>query len=193
MAKLKGLSSGPRLSGPMAGLTDVVRRTSAAVPLDEMDLQILRVLRRDARVSQRQLAREVGMSAPAVGERIARLEKSGVIRGYTIDVEWGALGLPVLVYLPMTIAPGADLADLMNELRAIPEIDELTVVTGAYDLIARLRLRDHTHLQEVLLERLWPVRGLQRVETFLSLGEVPTQGILTHLLHEDGDGEADAD
>lgn len=155
------------------GLSKAVARSSAAVPLDQVDRTLIQLLAEDPRVSQRQLAKLIGMSAPAVGERIARLERLGVIKGYTVQIDWGAIGLPVLVYIPMTIAPGADLERLLEELRGIAELEELTVVTGGYDLIARLRLRDHSHLQEILLDRLYRIQGLQRFETFLSLGEIP--------------------
>ena len=48
----------------------------------------------------------------------------------------------------------------------------LVVVTGSFDMIARFRIRDHAHLQALLLDRIWPIRGLQRIETFLGLGEI---------------------
>ena len=175
----------------MAGLSKLVKRSTAPVKLDEVDRTLLEELRKDPRVSQRQLAREIGMSAPAVGERIARLERSGVIRGYTIDVDWGALGVPVLVYIPITIAPGADLETVLNDLRQVPELEELTVVTGGYDLIARFRVRDHSHLQETLLDRLYPIQGLQRFETFLSLGEIPSSGLLANILTAHGSTTAE--
>lgn len=180
-----------RSTGSMAGLTSAIRRSRPAVPLDEVDLELLRLLAADARRSGRQLAREVGMSAPAVTERVNRLERLGVITGYRVSVDWDAVGLPMLVYIPMLIAPGADLAALVEELLEIRELEDLVTLTGNYDLMARLRLRDQQHLQEVLLDRLWPISGLQRVETFLSLGElVQTDDLLARMLapHE-VDGE----
>ncbi|MEW1722039.1 Lrp/AsnC family transcriptional regulator [Streptomyces sp. NPDC093109] len=168
----------------MASLAGEIERQGPAVPLDDIDRALIRRLSVDPRTSQRQLAREINMSGPTVGERIARLERAGVIRGYTVSVDWAALGFPVLVYIPISIAPGADLAQILTTLRAIPELEELTAVTGTYDLMARFRLRDHTHLQTLLLEDLWPVEGLQRIETFLSLGEVPAPGLLDRLLDQ---------
>jgi DNA-binding Lrp family transcriptional regulator len=166
----------------MAGLVGAIERPSPPVPLDDLDRDLLRRLAADPRISQRRLAQETGVSAPAVGDRIARLERNGVIRGYTITVDWAALGYPVLVYIPMIIAPGAGLAQIMAQLREIPELDELLVVTGTYDLMARFRLRDHAHLQQLLLDDLWPVNGLQRIETFLSLGEVPLGDVVAKLV-----------
>ncbi len=139
----------------MAGLAGFIERQGPAVPIDDIDREIVRRLAADPRASQRQLAREIKMSGPAVGERIARLERSGVIRGYTVSVDWAALGYPVLAYIPITVAPGADLAQILGDLRALPELEELVAMTGTYDFLARFRLRDHAHLQALLLESMW--------------------------------------
>lgn len=167
---------------PMAGLSGAIERQGPPVPLDDIDRQLIRRLAKDPRVSQRQLAREVNMSGPAVGERVARLERLGVIGGYTVSVDWAALGYPMMVYISMSIAPGADLSQILRELQGIDELEELVVVTGSYDLIARFRLRDHPNLQTLLLEQLWQIDGLQRVETFLSLGAVRGTNALERLL-----------
>ncbi|MDN3495415.1 Lrp/AsnC family transcriptional regulator [Planococcus sp. APC 4015] len=167
---------------PMSNMTREVEKPRPVVELDEIDRKLLFLLTDDPRASQRQLAREVGMSPPAVGERIARLERQGVIRGYTTVVDWSALGYPGLVYIPMTLATDAVLSEILTELRAIPELTELIVVTGSFDMIARFRIRDHAHLQVLLLDRIWPIRGLQRIETFLSLGEVVRERSVRELL-----------
>ncbi|MGI8948109.1 MAG: Lrp/AsnC family transcriptional regulator [Ornithinimicrobium sp.] len=75
--------------------------------LDAVDLQLLRLLSEDSRQSQRSLARELGMSPPAVAERMNRLERSGVIRNYSIDVDWGSFGLPLLAFIDVVTVPGA--------------------------------------------------------------------------------------
>lgn len=171
---------------PMSRMTQEVEKPRAVVELDEIDRKLLLLLCEDPRVSQRQLAREVGMSPPAVGERIARLERQGLIRGYTTVVDWSALGYPGLVYIPMTLSADADLTEILRELRAIAELTELVVVTGSYDMIARFRIRDHAHLQTLLLDRIWPIRGLQRIETFLSLGEVVRERSIREILEGSG-------
>lgn len=170
------------LRSPMANMTREVEKPRPAVELDEIDRKLLFLLADDPRASQRQLAREVGMSPPAVGERIARLERQRVIRGYTTIVDWSALGYPGLVYIPMTLATDAVLSEILTELRGIAELTELVVVTGSFDMIARFRIRDHAHLQALLLDRIWPIRGLQRIETFLSLGEVVSERSVRELL-----------
>ncbi len=148
------------------------------MPVDDLDIELLRRLSTDSRLSQRALSREVSLSAPAIGERVARLERLGVIRGYTLDIDWAALGYSMAVHMTMTAAPGADFGNIVAELRLMPELEDVHIVTGQWDLIARFRLRDHVHLQEVLLGRVWQIAGVQRVETFLELARLTGDGPL---------------
>jgi len=80
---------------PLAKLAEVSQPPRPEVEVDDFDLALLRALAADARQSQRALARQIEMSPPAVADRLARLERSGVIRGYRADIDWAALGLPV--------------------------------------------------------------------------------------------------
>ena len=166
---------------PLAGLAKVAGEPASLVELDEVDRRLLWLLARDARVSQRGLARELRMSPPAIGERIARLERTGVVRGYRVDIDWSALGY-VTVYLAVTAIQGADQSQVMTALHRLPEVADVLVVTGSMDMLARLRLQDHTHLRQFLLERVWQIPGIQRTETFLSLAEMPSKEFSAELL-----------
>ena len=169
-------------TAPLSGLVDVVARPSRPVVLDAVDLDLLRLLATDARMSQRRLARDLGMSPPAVGERIARLERSGVIRSYSVDIGWAEAGYPVTVYLTITAVQGHPQGPVIEALRALPEVTDITVVTGAIDLLARLLVRDHNHLRELLLERVWQIPGVQRTETLLTLAEMQPKSFATQLI-----------
>ena len=170
------------VTAPLSGLVDVVARPVQPAALDAVDLDLLRLLATDARMSQRRLGRELGMSAPAVGERIARLERSGVIRGYTVDIGWAEAGYPVTVYLAITAVQGHAQAPVIEALWALPEVADITVVTGTIDLLARLLVRDHNHLRELLLERVWQIPGVQRTETLLTLAEMQPKSFATQLI-----------
>ncbi len=74
--------------------------------LDETNLRLLDALTADPRATAAELARQVGMSAPAVRERIARLEQAGVIRGYRLDIDPAAIGLPVAAWVRIRPGPG---------------------------------------------------------------------------------------
>jgi DNA-binding Lrp family transcriptional regulator len=159
-------------SAPLAKLTEVTTRPTPKAEVDELDLALLRALAVDARQSQRALARAIEMSPPAVADRLARLERTGVIRGYRVDIDWAALGFPVVVYLAVTAGPGMDLSEIIRTIRAMPEAQDMSVVTGGLDLLVRLRVRDHAHLRELLLTKIFQINGVQRTETFLSLADV---------------------
>jgi len=104
------------LSGPSALLDDVNRR-------------LLRELHADPRITMSALARRVGMSAPAVTERVQRMERAGVITGYRMEVNPAALGLPVTAFA--RIRPGPWQLPKIAELAAeLPEVSECHRITG---------------------------------------------------------------
>jgi Lrp/AsnC family transcriptional regulator, leucine-responsive regulatory protein len=171
-------------SAPLARLADVASPTVEKVELDDLDLTLLRALADDARQSQRALARAVGMSPPAIADRLARLERVGAIRGYRVDLDWAALGYPVVVYLAVTAGPGMDLSEIIRAIRELPEAQDMSVVTGGLDLLVRLRVRDHTHLRELLLGAIFRIPGVQRTETFLSLADAEPDNFAEALLDQ---------
>jgi Lrp/AsnC family transcriptional regulator for asnA, asnC and gidA len=152
------------------------------VSLDATDLRLLRLLSRDARFSQRSLAREMSMSAPAIAERIARLERQRVINGYGVRVDWSALGYQTTVYLTITAVPGYQLGLVMDELANIPEIDEVLLVTGPFDMLVRMRARDEGHLRNLLLNRIWQIEGIQRTETSITIAQMKPKNTAEELL-----------
>lgn len=97
--------------------------------LDEVDRRILAILAIDARISTTALARRVGMSAPAVRERINRLEEVGVIRGYRADIDPAKVGLPVAAWVRVRPGPG-QLPKVADLARRSPQVSECHRVTG---------------------------------------------------------------
>ncbi len=172
------------VSAPLARLTEVRSAPPAPVEVDDLDLALLRALATDARQSQRALARQIEMSPPAVADRLARLERSGAIRGYRVDVDWAALGYPVVVYLAVTAGPGMDLSEIIEAIRALPEAEDMSVVTGGLDLLVRLRVRDHAHLRALLLDKIFQINGVQRTETFLSLADVESENFTAAMIDQ---------
>jgi Lrp/AsnC family transcriptional regulator, leucine-responsive regulatory protein len=150
--------------------------------LDGVDLAILRLLAADARLSHRALARTVGMSAPAVALRVARLEGAGVIRGYRAEIDRALLGYPLVVYIGVVAVQGEDQSTLVTALREMPEVEDVSVVTGPKDLLVRLRLRDQEHLKECLFDRVWSLPGVDRTETFVALGGMEPKAFDAELL-----------
>ena len=154
---------------------------SPAVPLDDVDRRILVLLSEDSRRSQRALARELGMSAPAVRERIGRLERLGVIRGYGVQLDWSAAGYPMTVYLTIAAVQGYQQGEIVDQIARMPEVEWLDIVTGGIDMLARLRVRDHAHLRQVLVDQVWKIEGVQRTETSLAIVEIEPKNVVAEL------------
>jgi Lrp/AsnC family transcriptional regulator, leucine-responsive regulatory protein len=169
---------------PLARLGEVSALPRPEVEVDDLDLALLRALASDARQSQRAIARQVEMSAPAVADRLARLERSGVIRGYRADIDWAALGFQVVVYLTVTASAGMDLSKIIRAIRKLPEAETMSVVTGSLDLLVRLRVRDHNHLRQLLITEIFQISGVQRTETLLSVADVEPENFTATLLDD---------
>ena len=177
-------------TAPLGSLADGAAEKSPAVPLDDVDRQILVLLSQDSRRSQRALARELGMSAPAIGERIGRLERLGVIRGYGVRLDWGAAGFPMTVYLTITAVQGYQQGALVEKIACIPELEGLDIVTGPIDMLARFRVCDHAHLRQLLMEHIWQIEGVQRTETSLSIVEIEPKNVVAELLSKPPAGQS---
>jgi Lrp/AsnC family transcriptional regulator, leucine-responsive regulatory protein len=167
---------------PLRTIRDHAAVPSPRVALDAVDVRLLRLLSRDARLSQRSLARELHMSAPAIAERIARLERQQVITGYGVRVDLSALGYQTTVYLTITAVPGYQLGLIMEELAAIAEVDEVLLVTGPFDMLVRMRARDEAHLRDLLLNRVWQIEGIQRTETSITIAQMKPKNSAEELL-----------
>jgi Lrp/AsnC family leucine-responsive transcriptional regulator len=149
-----------------------LNRKSASPPpgrLDEVDAKIVEVLQADARKSARAVAREMEMSPGAVSERIARLERAGIIKGYSAEVDPAALGLHVRALVGIEIQQGPSLNDVIAVVRAIPEIAGVFVTSGKWDLVVIVQVRDGEHLRHVILDKLWRAPGFRHSETMLIL------------------------
>lgn len=117
--------------------------------LDEMDARILTALESDARLSMSELARLVGMSAPSVSERVRELESTGVIRGFTVDVDTRALGYQIRAMVRIRPLPGKLhlVEKLIQERQEFVECDK---ITGDDPFLARLVVHSIEQMDEVL-------------------------------------------
>jgi Lrp/AsnC family leucine-responsive transcriptional regulator len=118
-------------------------------PLDATNLRLLAELMEDARLSQAELGRRVGLSAPAVAERLGRLERDGVIAGYRAEVVPAALGYALGAVLRMRPAP-RQIPKVADVARATPEVVECHRVTGEDCFYMKLHVRSVEHLEEVI-------------------------------------------
>lgn len=129
--------------------TPLLSYTPASDALDDINLRLLAELAREPRLAMTELARRVGMSAPAVTERVRRLEETGVIRGVRLEVDPAALGLPLTAYV--RVRPNAgQLPRIAALAESIPEIVECHRVTGEDCFILKVHLPAMDQLDRVL-------------------------------------------
>ena len=120
--------------------------------LDDINRDLVDLLQADGRMSYRELGQRVGLTPPAVAERIRKLEEHGVIRGYRAVVDDEVLGFPLLCIIRLNSPRGGQGVDAL--ISDIPEVIEANRVTGSESHVIRARVRDTRHLEE-LLHRLW--------------------------------------
>jgi Lrp/AsnC family leucine-responsive transcriptional regulator len=124
-------------------------RIAEGASLDATNRLLLAQLQANARLSLAELGRRVGLSSPAVAERLQRLEQAGVIRGYGADVDPRALGFALSVVLRIRPAP-REITKVAELARRTPEVVECNRITGEDCYIMRAHVRDVEHLEEVI-------------------------------------------
>lgn len=117
--------------------------------LDAVNVRLLTELHGDPRLSMSELARRVGMSAPAVTERVQRLEKTGVVTGFRMDVDPAALGMPVTALLRIRPGPG-QLPKVTEAARNTPQVVECHRVTGEDCLHLKIHAPSIEGLEEII-------------------------------------------
>ena len=119
------------------------------VLLDETNRQLLQLLHADPRLSMSEMARRVQMSAPAVSERVQRLEEAGIIAGYRMEVDPRALGLPLAAFVRIRPMPG-QLAKVAELAQRTPEVVECHRITGEDCFLLKVHVADVQALEQTL-------------------------------------------
>jgi Lrp/AsnC family leucine-responsive transcriptional regulator len=117
--------------------------------LDEVNVQLLAQLKADPRTTMSALARQVGMSAPAVTERVQRLEQAGVISGYELKIDPTALGYPVTVFVRVRITTGR-LDRFSAFVTTVPEVVECYRITGDDCFLLKVHIPSLDELGDLL-------------------------------------------
>jgi Lrp/AsnC family leucine-responsive transcriptional regulator len=147
---------------------------SQGSPLDALDEEILSRLQHDGRVRNVELSRQVNLSPPAVHARIKRLEEEGFIQRYTAIVNRELLGFDMLcfIHLNLQLHTTQQVEQLRQSIMEIPEVLECHHVTGEFDYLLKVIVRNRKDLERFVVHRLTPVPGIARIHTSLVLTEI---------------------
>ena len=131
------------------------------------DHQLLSLLRENARASTAEIARRLGLSRTTVQSRIERLERDGVIAGYTVKVADAVQRGQVRAHIMVKLAP-RQMPAVVDALRAMPEVRSLHSVSGPFDLVA-LGIADGVEAMDALTDRIGMVEGVERTTSAIIL------------------------
>ena len=139
--------------------------------LDKIDRRLLAELQAEGRVTNVDLARRVGLTAPPCLRRVRSLEESGVIRGYHADLDASKLGFAITVFAMVSLRSQAeeDLKAFENHIKALPEVRECHMLNGEIDFILKIVSRDLQSFQEFLTSKLTPAPNVASVKTSLTI------------------------
>jgi len=153
---------------------------ASSAELSPLDRRILRVLQRDGRISNAELAREIGISPAACWTHTKRLFDTGVIRGVRalLDPEAVGRGTLALVGVVLDRSTPESFAAFEAAVRALEQVLECVLVAGEVDYFLRIRVRDLPAFNRLHSERIIALPGVRQVRTFFVMNEIKTDGLL---------------
>ena len=142
--------------------------------LDEIDLQILKTLQKNAKLTTKELAEAVHLTPTPVFERQKRLEKHGYIKKYVAVLDPEKLGQGLQVYCKVKLKQiNHEIADaFVRKIQRIPEVTECYNTSGSYDYLLKVRAHDMKQYQEFVLNKLGEIESLASIESNFVMSEV---------------------
>ena len=142
---------------------------SKRIELDVLDRKILTILMEDAVIPYTEIAKQLDVSAGTIHVRMKKLIDQGVVKGSQLIVDPAVIGYDICAFIGIFLDKGSAYSDVRKHMMNIQEIVELQYTTGVYSIFAKVLCRDTNHLREVLNEKIQPIQGIQRTETFIAL------------------------
>ncbi|NOX61992.1 MAG: Lrp/AsnC family transcriptional regulator [Chloroflexi bacterium] len=148
-------------------------KTSSAL-IDEIDQRILQILQKDGRMRNAQIAQRISLSPPATHARIKRLEEQGLIRGYVALVDRERAGFDLLCFVRVSLEKHQTgvVQSFREAVTQMPEVMECHFITGDFDYLLKVVVRNRQDLERFLMRSLTPLPGVARVYTSVVLSEV---------------------
>jgi Lrp/AsnC family leucine-responsive transcriptional regulator len=141
--------------------------------VDALDRQVLLALQADGRMSNLALARSLGLSPSAMLGRVRRLERSGVIRGYRAVIDPAALDVTVRAFVLARLREHSEqsIRSFEDGIQSVPGVRACYHVTGQFDMVVELAVRDLDHLSQLIRVDIARIPGVMNLETMLIMAE----------------------
>lgn len=147
--------------------------TTNKTHLDEVDVQILAILQADGRITNADLAKRVNLSPPSVLQRVRTLEKAGLIRGYygLLDAERLGFRITALAMISLSLHQEQPIERFRKAINEIPEVLECYHVSGEFDFLLKIVVRDIRGYEQLIRERLSKIKGMGQIKTSFVLAQ----------------------
>lgn len=142
------------------------------MPVDQIDLRLIRLLLAQGRKSWTELAEAVGLSPPAVAARVRNLEEAGVIQGYAAEVNSRALGVTLTAFVSVTLEHPRYRETFLKLVNELAQIQECHHVAGDADYLLKIRCEDTTELEKIITDTLKGSGGVSQTRTTIVLSTV---------------------
>ena len=139
--------------------------------LDDIDLKILEIISKNARIPFKDVATDVGVSRAAVHQRVNRMIELNVITGSGYHIDPKKIDYKTCTYIGIFLEKGSLYSTVTEQLKSIPEIVECHYTTGQYAIFAKVYAKDNEHLKDILSDKIQKIGGIASTETFISLDE----------------------
>jgi Lrp/AsnC family transcriptional regulator, leucine-responsive regulatory protein len=146
--------------------------------LDQIDNQILALLQADARTTQAQIAARVGLSQPAVAERVHKLEASGIIRGYTARIDPKQVGQEVRAFIGVSVDHPRYHESFAKRVRSLPEVLECHRVAGLDSYLLKVMTRNTESLDRLICDHIRRIPGVTRTHTTVVLSSIKEEALV---------------
>ncbi len=159
---------------------------SVTSKLDPIDLQILKILQENSKITNLDLSRQIGLSPAPTLERVKKLETSGIIESYHALVDPQAIGLNVKTFVLVSLAWQKEnaLNNFLEKMQQIPEIVECYIITGEADFLMKLVCKDIPSYEKLLFKTLSQIEEIERLKTLMTLSTVKSSKILPYSYDE---------
>ena len=152
--------------------------------IDSKDLRILSIIQENCKLSLKELAKRVGLPMTTVHDRIKRLERSGIIKGYRAVLNDKKLGFGVTAFILISFSyelkeGRISQRELVRKIATLPEVQEAHIVTGNWDIIVKVKVEDVDELGRFVVDRLRMIKGVDKTLTCVVLDTVKESGALS--------------
>ena len=159
---------------------------SSSVKLDNIDRNILEILQSNAKITNAQLSKDIGLSPAPTLERVKKLENSGIIRSYHARLDNGLVGLGVSTFVLVTLKGHnkSNIDQFLAEINTIPEVIECHHITGSGDFILKVIASDITAYQQLMLEKVSEIEVVDNLQSMVILSTFKDSKVLPVPEHE---------